>query len=248
MMPSPESTTPAVVLVAPQMGENIGAAARAMLNFGLTDLRIVDPRDGWPSKAATNMAVGAFERMPPVQVFANLAEALADCHKAYATTARLRDMNKPVLTARAAAAESRAHAQSEQKTAFVFGRERSGLDNDEVALCHCLVTMPTNPDFSSINLAQAVMLLSYEWLMSADQTPDKIFDMGENRPATHQEMDQFLTRLEIVLQDGGFFKSPDLKPTMARNLRNMFMRGELTEQEVRTLHGAITALTGKTGT
>ena len=237
--------SPVIVLVAPQMGENIGAAARAMLNFGLHDLRIVNPRDGWPNQAAIDMAAGALEIMPAPPVFTTLAEALADCHFVYGTTVRKRGMVKPVFTARGAVADAHERTVQKQKTAFVFGPERTGLDNDEIALCHAIVTVPVNPDFSSLNLAQSVLLVAYEWLSLQDSTPDKMIDAGDRFPVTHEKLEEFLTRLEAALDTGGFFRAGDLKPTMLRNIRSMFTRADLTDQEVRTLHGMVSALSGK---
>ena len=237
--------SPVFILVRPQMGENIGAAARAMLNFGLSDLRIVNPRDGWPNQAAIDMAAGALDDPSTTTLYNSLPDALADCHYAYATTARHRDMVKPVFTARGAAQDGVKRAAEGQKTAFVFGRERTGLENDEVSLCHAVITIPVNPDFSSINLGQAALLLSYEWLMAGDATPDKVFDPGDSFPVEHAKLDEFLSRLENELDEGGFFRSAGLKPTMIRNIRGMFMRGDITDQEVRTLHGVVTTLTGK---
>ena len=154
---------PVIVLVNPQMGENIGAAARAMFNCGIDELRIVNPRDGWPNEKAHIMSSGAFDKLPPVKVHATTAEALADCHYPYATTARIRDMIKPVLTAKEAAGDCRAREAAGQKCAYLFGAERAGLDNKDVALSHSIITIPVNPDFSSLNLGQGVLLCAYEW-------------------------------------------------------------------------------------
>ena len=231
-------TSPSIILVNPQMGENIGSAARAMLNFGLTDLRIVNPRDGWPSAKARTMSSGALQKMPPVQVFENTADAIADLHHVYATTARSRDMVKPVLTANDAASDMRTRIN--QKTGILFGGERAGLDNDDVALAHTIITIPANPDFTSINLGQAVLLTAYEWFQAgvSEQPSDNI-------PAPHKDLDEMLTRLENELDSRGFFRSDDMKPTTARNIRSMFSRSDLTDQEVRTFHGIISALIGK---
>jgi tRNA/rRNA methyltransferase len=227
------------------MGENIGAAARGMLNFGLTDLRLVAPRDGWPNEFAVNVAAGAFAQMAPVQVFETLAAALADCHYACATTARRRDMIKPVTDAASLAEETLARTQTGQKTAFVFGPERTGLENDEIALCHSILTLPANPAFSSLNLGQCVLLVVYEWFRQQQAAPGKILEIGEGIPAPHEKLEEFLQRLEEELETGQFFRARDLKPTMTRNIRNMFTRSDLTDQEVRTLHGMLSALIGK---
>lgn len=238
-----QNPTPAFILVAPQMGENIGAAARAMLNFGLTDLRIVNPRDGWPSKQAQAMAVGALEKIPPVQVFDTLARAITDCQRVYATTARPRDMAKTPFDMRDAATDANIRADRGEKVAFVFGPENAGLSNDDVALCHEMIIIPVNPDFSSINLAQATMLAAYEWIMT--QSPPAPAKKSESPPVSHEKLNEFLVRLETELETLGFFKARELKPTMVRNIRTMFMRRDLTDQDVRTLHGMVSALMGK---
>lgn len=236
---------PAIILVNPQMGENIGAAARAMLNCGLDDLRIVNPRDGWPNDRAHAMSSGALDKMPPVQVFESTADAVADCHYVYATTARPRDMVKPVFTPRGMANDMRARFAENQKTAILFGAERAGLENDDVARAHAIITIPVNPDFSSLNLGQAVLLASYEWFQSGDETAPRAMPTGDNAPAPHEQFTQLCERLERELEDGHFFRSPDMKPSIIRNLQNMLSRAEMTEQEVRTFHGIITALTGR---
>lgn len=223
------------------MGENIGAAARAMLNFGLYDLRLVNPRDGWPSEPAEAMSAGALEIMPPVQVFGAVAQAVQECHYVLATTARPRDMAKPVFTAREAAQELRARAAAGQKTALLFGGERAGLSNEDVAEAHGIVTIPANPDFSSLNLAQGVMLCAYEWFQAA--LPSNR-DGEMNLPAAHAAMNALLSRLEAELEAAGFFKSPEMKPVTARNVRTMLMRASFSDQEVRTFQGIITALIG----
>lgn len=235
--------SPVVVLVDPQMGENIGAAARAMLNCGLDCLRIVNPRDGWPNERADAMAAGALEIMPPVEVFATTAEAIADCHYVVATTARMRGMVKPVLTPRAAGVELARQQKGGKRTAILFGAERSGLTNDDTALAHAVVTIPLNPHFSSLNLGQAVLLLAYEWAQNHDGTPPVQLPTGDTAPATHDQLVALCARLENEMERGGFFRSPDQRPTIIRNLLNMLSRAQMTEQETRTFHGIITALT-----
>lgn len=229
---------PVFILVRPQMGENIGAAARAMLNFGMTDLRLVAPRDGWPSEPATANGAGAFDVID-VKVFATMQEAVADLHYLFATTARPRDIAKEVYTP---AAAIEATIKSNQKTGFVFGAERTGLENDEIALCQSIVTIPTNPDFSSLNIAQSVLLMAYEFERSknavAPLTP------AHDAPATQDKLEEMLMRLQTELESGQFFKTETLKPTMLRNLRAMFLRGNWSDQEVRTFHGIISALMG----
>ena len=235
-----DKTTPAIILTNPQMGENIGAAARAMLNFGLTDLRLVGPRDGWPNPRADDMSSGALAKMPPVQVFETLGQAIADLQRVYATTARPRDMVKSVYTPRSAAQNACTHR--EQKSGFVFGAERTGLTNDEIALCQHIIHIPTNPDFSSLNLGQAVLLICHELYQAQDKTPDKVLEHGDSAPAPQDEIEHFFGRLTDALDDGQFFKSEGLKPTMERNIRNIFTRAELSSQEVATLQGILSAL------
>ena len=242
-MPENKFPMPAVILVRPQMGENIGAAARAMFNFGLTDLRLVNPRDGWPSAQAQAMSSGALDKMPPVQVFDTLPAAIADLHYVLATTARPRDMVKPVFSPESAAQESLSRAQAGQNIGLVFGAERAGLSNDEVAACQGIITIPANPDFSSLNLGQSVLLITYEWMLAAQQalpsspvsTPD---------PAQQKEVEDFLTRLESELERTRFFRTPEVKPFTIRNIRNIFTRADITVQELRTLHGIVSALRG----
>lgn len=236
---------PIIILVNPQMGENIGAAARAMLNCGLSELRLVNPRDGWPSERAEAMSSGALAKMPSVKVYDSTAEAIADCHFVYATTARLRDMVKPVFTARSAAADAHARAAQGEKIAYLFGAERSGLDNDDVALAHAAVTIPLNPDFSSLNLGQAVLLLSYEWAQFGSSEKARDLPTGKSEIAPHELLVQLFNRLEDELEKHNFFRVGGQKPIMVRNLRTALARAEMTEQEINTFHGIISALTGK---
>ena len=237
----------AIILVSPQMGENIGAAARAMLNCGLTDLRIVNPRDGWPSEPARAMSSGALEKMPPVQVFDTVADAVADCHHVYATTARTRDMVKRSFTARSAAQdiEEKQKKEPDYQAGILFGGERAGLSNDDVALAHSVITIPLNPDFSSLNLAQAVLLVSYEIAQLQNTGEDMKLLTGKSELATHEEINGFLKRLEEELDTHSFFRTEEMKPTTLRNLQSLFLRADLTDQEVRTLHGIVSALIGK---
>lgn len=232
---------PVIILVHPQMGENIGAAARAMLNCGIAHLRLVKPRDGWPSERAEAMSSGALDKMPPVEVYDTLAEAVADCHHVYATTARTRDMVKPVMTAREAANDARIREGGGQQVAFLFGPERAGLSNDDVALSHTIITIPVNPEFWSLNLAQCVLLCAYEWFQAAGHTNTQ----PDEPPATMQNLTMLYGRLESELQSHGFFRTQELRPNVMRNLQNMLARTEMTEQEVNTFHGILTALTKK---
>jgi tRNA/rRNA methyltransferase len=230
------------ILVGPQMGENIGAAARAMLNFGVRDLRLVAPRDGWPNEKADAMAAGAFAEMPPVQVFERLEDALADLHYVLATTARPRDMVKPVFTPESGLQELRMRFEQNQTIGIVFGAERAGLLNDDISLCHGVISIQTNPEFPALNLAQSVLLMAYEW----NRTASSPIQEDRNIPAPHGEVNAFLERLDVALNESGlFFREENLKPTMQRNLRNIFTRHDLTVQEIRTLHGVLSALMGQ---
>ena len=235
---------PAIVLVEPQLGENIGACARAMLNCGLTDMRLVNPRDGWPNPAADAMAAGAIEVLQKARVYPTTAEACADLTYVLATTARPRGVTKEALVPRAAAAQLRARLAADQPVGVLFGPERAGLVNDDVTLADAVITVPLNPGFSSLNLAQAVLLVGYEWFQSGDTTPN-VQLMSDSPPAPVETREFFYSRLEVELEEAGFFYPEHLGPTMKRNLRTMFGRAGLTDQEIQSLHGVIKALTGK---
>ncbi len=233
---------PRVILVEPQLGENIGAAARAMLNCGLTDLALVEPRGPWPDKKAQAMASGADEVLEGARLFDTVEAAVADLTRVYATTGRPRDMTKRVLTPHAAAAEMR--GAGGERIGLLFGPERSGLTNDQMALADAAISVPVNPAFASLNLAQAVLIVGYEWFQTAAPAPGGTGgDIGDD-PATKGEIGAFLERLEGQLDQRGFFRSDDIRPTMVRNLRNLFLRVGLTDPEVRTLQGVLSALIG----
>ncbi|HLZ74801.1 RNA methyltransferase [Phenylobacterium sp.] len=232
----------AVILCEPQLGENIGAVARAMLNCGLTDLRLVDPRDGWPSEPARAAAAGADVVIDGARVFDTVEAAIADLHHVYATTARLRDMVKPVLSPDKAADRMIAEMAQGGRCGVLFGRERSGLTNDQVALADAAVTFPLNPGFTSLNLAQAVLLIGWEWRKrTAEPMPDEIVP-AISTPATHGDMVHLFAHLEAELETGGFFHPPERRGHTIRNLRNLLTRANLTEQDVKTLHGVVAAL------
>jgi tRNA/rRNA methyltransferase len=235
---------PAVILVEPQLGENIGTAARAMFNCGLTELRLVAPRDGWPNKKAVAAASGADIVLERAQVFATLEDAVADLRHVYATTARDRYMVKRILTPRQGAAEMRRFMSEGETCGLVFGRERTGLVNDHIALADTVLTVPLNPAFSSLNLAQAVLLVGYEWFTSGDETPAEQLVTGHSKPATKEELLRFFGHFEEELDRSGFLRTADKRPGMIRNLRNLFQRAQCTAQELRTLHGVITAFVG----
>ncbi len=238
---------PLVILVDPQLGENIGMVARAMLNCGLTELRLVRPRDGWPSAMAVKAASGADRVLDGVRLFETTAEAVADCARVYATSARPRGMTKPVETPRHAAGEMRRAIAGGDRVGVLFGPERSGLTNDDVALADRLLEVPLNPAFASLNLAQAVLLVGYEWYQAVREAPDRRLESGGTPPATKRELLDFLERLEGRLDETGFLYPPEKRPGMVRNIRNLFQRAELTESEVRTLHGIVSALSKPRG-
>ncbi len=233
---------PAVVLVEPQLGENVGTAARAMLNFGLTDLRLVRPRDPWPNEKARAPASGADAVIDGARVYRRTGDAVAELHHVYATTTRRRDMLKPVLTPRAAMRAARRHAAAGETCGLLFGREKSGLHNEDVAVSEAIVAVPVNPAFASLNLAQAVLVLGYEWFLAGDDTPDREFPRSATRPASHGELMGLFHHLERELDAGGFLYPPEKRPAMVRNIRNIFSRAGLMEQEVRTLRGIVGTL------
>lgn len=235
---------PAVILVDPQLGENIGTAARAMLNCGLTDLRLVRPRDGWPNPKAVRASSGADIVIDNARLYDRTEDAVADLTRVYATTARQRYMVKPVVTPRQAAAEMRA-ATDAGPCGVLFGRERTGLENDDLALADALLNVPLNPGFTSLNLAQAVLLIGYEWFTAADDTPGRRLSDAGHAPATKDELVNLFRHLEQELDAAEFFHVDAKRPSMVRNLRNMLQRADLTDQEVRTLHGVVTALSGR---
>nr|WP_246462922.1 RNA methyltransferase [Nitrospirillum iridis] len=236
---------PAVILVEPQLGENIGTVARAMLNHGLTDLRLVKPRDGWPNEKAVSSSAGATLVLDNARVYESTTDAIADLQKVYATTARPRFMVKTVLTAREAATEMRAHVQVGRGVGILFGPERTGLVNDDIALADTIITIPLNPGFSSLNLAQCVLLVAHEWFQSVETGPARQLYTGNSRAATKEELVNLFEHLELELDATGFYTSEEKRPSMVRNIRNMLQRAHLTEQEVRTFHGVIAALVGR---
>lgn len=235
---------PAVVLVRPQLGENIGTAARAMANFGLDDLRLVAPRDGWPSQKARSAASGADWVIDGASVHATTEEAVADLGLVLATTARTRDMVKLVETPKSAVARLAAEISAGRRAGVLFGPERAGLTNEDVALADAILAVPVNPAFASLNLAQAVLLVGYEWFGArAGVTPEPVLKLGDTRPATKAELIGFFEHLEGALDEAGFLHPPEKRPSMVLNIRNMFQREGLTEQDVRTLRGVVSALT-----
>lgn len=229
------SRPPAIVLVRPQLGENIGMAARAMLNCGLDELRIAAPRDGWPNPAAQAAAAGADAVLDKARVFDTAAEAVADLQIVLAATARRRDVEKPVRDPRGAA---RLLRDSGARAGVLFGPERSGLDNDEVGLAAGIVEAPLNPSFPSLNLAQAVFLVAWEWRIAGPPPVPPL----PSELASAEAFEGFWQHLDGALDAAGYYREPKLKPTVQRNLRAVFARAGLTGQEVRTLRGVIARL------
>jgi len=232
---------PAVILSHPQMGENIGAAARAMKNFGLSDLRLIAPQCGWPNERAQVLASGAGDIIERARVFDTAAEALADIRLVFATTARGRDILREILTPEAAARRLRNASTEGLATAILFGGERAGLDNEEMSLADAAITIPT-AEFPSLNLGQAVLLIGYEWLKSADGTPASRTRKTTAVPASRIELVQLFEHLERELDAAQFLYPPAKKETMVRNMRAMILRSQLSDQEVRTIRGMIVAL------
>ena len=251
---------PVIILVRPQLGENIGAAARAMMNCGLYDLRLVAPRDGWPNPAAVPMAAGGADIIENATVYSSVGDAAHDIGFLAALSARRRDLPVRYADPRQTSSEILGHGG---RSGLMFGPEASGLDNDEVALADCLVTAPLNPQYPSLNLAQAVLLMAWEWRVAAlsatddnglarqdadrDTTStshrDPAREPRRDAPASIQERDRFHQRLEAELDAGGFFISPEMAPAVRRNLRALFARAAPSSQEISTLHGVIQALT-----
>ncbi|MEM6303585.1 MAG: RNA methyltransferase [Pseudomonadota bacterium] len=228
---------PAVVLVRPQMGENIGAAARAMWNFGLDHMRLVAPRDGWPNPAAVAMASGAGRVLDAALLCPDVPAALEDCHYTYATTARSRDLTKPVLSPEAAMADAAARIAVGQRVALLFGPERAGLENDDIARANAIVSVPVNPAFPSLNLAQCVLLMGYEWRRATQELTAQTTEMAGTDWATGQEVEALASHYEARMEEAGFFFPDHKVASMKTNLRNMWSRLPLTRADVQMLHG-----------
>jgi tRNA/rRNA methyltransferase len=231
---------PVIVLVRPQLGENIGKAARAMLNFGLTEMRLVAPRDGWPNPSAGPAASGADVVLERAQLFDSVADAVADCGQVYATTVRKRGVTKPVVTPEVAASEIRS---ASERSAILFGPERSGLETDDVALARTIITVPINPEFGSLNLAQAVILVAYEWSKGAGLASPPATDIDP--PAPQDELEGMISQLDAMLEGSGYYFPPARVPTTRRTLRTLLTKPGWTSQEVRTMRGVLSALDGR---
>jgi len=232
-----DASTPIMVLVRPQMGENIGASARAMLNFGCARMRVVDPRDGWPNPKAVAMASGAGAVLERAGTFASVADAIADCDYVFATTARGRDLTKPVLTPEQAMEQARALTGVGKRVAVLFGPERAGLENDDIARANAIITVPVNPAFYSLNLAQCVLLVAYEFLRQG--TSESADSMAGTDFATGIEREKLGDHVEQRLQETGFFYPASKAPAMRLTLRNMWGRLVLTRSDVQMLHGLV---------
>lgn len=230
---------PVFILVRPQMGENIGAAARAMLNFGLDRMRIVDPRDGWPNPRANAMASGAGRVLDFAGIFPDVPRAIADCDFVFATTARGRELVKPVVTPERAMEMTRALVAEGKKVAVLFGPERAGLENDDVALANAIVTVPVNPDFASLNLGQSALLLAYEWRRQTEVAVPEVMELARTEFASREEVERLGDHFEERLEAAGFFFPPTKAAGMRLNLRNMWARLGLTRAEVQTFHGML---------
>ena len=246
---------PIIILDQPQLGENIGMVARAMANCNFENLRIITPRDGWPNPAAIKASAGADALLHQAVIYPNLSEAIADCHYVLALTARTRQRNLPRYDLEQAVAEihAQAHLQDDSgqyllKTAVLFGAERAGLSNESISKCHAMVHIALNPDFSSLNLSQAVLLFTYLYHrhvpnVSASSPPSSTYETDiKNLPATQAELDNFINRLLQALENSGFFRNPKQKPEIIRNLQCYFTRSSPSQQELNSLHGMIERL------
>lgn len=234
---SDRTNQPCFVLVRPQMGENIGASARAMLNFGLDRMRLVAPRDGWPNPAAVAMASGAGRVLDNAGNFEDVAGSVGDCSWVLATTARSRELTKPVLSPEKAMQEAGRRIAAGEKVAVLFGPERAGLENDDVARANAIVSVPVNPEFASLNLAQCVLLMGYEWRRQAGDISHETVEMGKADWATGQEVEKLAEHFEKRLDEAGFFFPLHKAPGMKVNLRNLWSRMQLTRADVQMLHG-----------
>lgn len=235
-------SAPSIILSRPRLGENIGASARGMANFGMSDLRLVNPKCRWPNEKATAMAVGASKVTEDARLYTSLQEALGDLNYVLATTARPRGITKEILTPGEGARRLHAAVARGEKVGILFGNERTGLENDEVSLCDAVITIPTS-EFSSINLGQAVLLIAYEWFRDADRTPAAVIEHNPiHRKPTRAEMFALFDHLERELIENGFLFPPEKAGTMMRAMRATIHRASLTYQEVQTIRGIIVAM------
>ncbi|WP_322865912.1 RNA methyltransferase [Aquicoccus sp. G2-2] len=230
---------PAFVLVRPQMGENIGAAARAMWNFGLDRMRVVAPRDGWPSEAAVAMASGAGRLLDEAGLCGDLAGAVDDCTYVYATTARPRELTKPVLSPERAMIEAAERIAAGERVAVLFGPERAGLENADIAKANAIITVPVNPRFASLNLGQCVLLMAYEWMRAAGEVVHEETALHKTQWASGLDIEKLAEHYEDQLSEAGFFFPPEKAEGMKINLRNLWSRMRLTRADVQMLHGVM---------
>ncbi|WP_371224337.1 RNA methyltransferase [Roseovarius sp. 2305UL8-3] len=237
-MPS-DKAQPAFVLVRPQMGENIGAAARAMWNFGLDRMRIVGPRDGWPNQKAVAMASGAGRLLDEAVLSDDLAISLEDCHFVFATTARARDLTKPVFTPERAMQLAAEEIKEGQRVAVLFGPERAGLENDDIAKANAIINVPVNPEFASLNLAQCVLLTGYEWQRATVEAQAERVEMAGADWADQREIEALAKHYEERMEEAGFFFPTHKAESMKINLRNMWSRMPLTNADAKMLHGVM---------
>jgi tRNA/rRNA methyltransferase len=237
-MPS-ANPQPAFVLVRPQMGENIGGAARAMWNFGLDRMRVVNPRDGWPNPKAVAMASGAGRLLDEAGLFDDTAAAVADCSYVFATTARQRGLTKPIVSPERAMAMAAEKIAAGERVAVLFGPERAGLENDDIARANAIISVPVNPEFASLNLAQCVLLTAYEWRRQTEDVVHETVEMAKGDWATGIEIEKLAMHFEDRLDVAGFFFPPDKAESMKINLRNLWSRMRLTRADVQMLHGVL---------
>lgn len=235
------TAAPVVILIRPQMGENIGAVARAMSNFGLSELRIVAPRDGWPNLKAEEMAAGGLDIIKSAVIYHDFPSAVADINIAYATTARPRDINKRVVSAEQAMQEIASDLSLKPvKIAIVFGPERTGIENEEIILCDNIITIPTSEKNRSLNLAQSAVVTGYEWIKASSK--ENCHAVNTQSPAPKGDIAGLFGQLEKYLDEAGYFRTEDKKPLMWQNLKNMLLRGSWSEQEIRSFRGMLRSL------
>ncbi len=235
------SDTPVIILDRPQLAENIGSVARVMANFGLSELRLVNPKHGWPQERAWALASGAEWPLNGAQVFETVSDAIADLQGVFATTARPRELQLPILTPRTAANDLHAAVEAGQRVGLLFGGERAGLETADIALCQAVVTIPIDPRFRSLNLAQAVAINAYEWRTRVSDAPPAVF-RELSPPADGAAMLGLYEHFERELDAAGFFHPPDKRPSMVQNLRSALAKARMSDQEVRTFRGVVTAL------
>lgn len=238
-----QQTPPVFVLVRPQMGENIGAAARAMWNFGLDRMRMVDPRDGWPNPRAVALASGAGRLLDEAGIYDTTDAALADCDYVFATTARGRGLTKPIVTPERAMEQARALAAGGKLVGVLFGPERAGLENDDIARANAIISVPVNPDFASLNLAQCVLLTAYEWRRQTAEIVPEVMELAKTDFASQVEVEKLADHYESRMQEAGFFFPPEKAEGMKINLRNLWSRMPLTRADVQVFHGMLRQIT-----